>query len=593
MEIAGRRSSCGCGSNCVGLTTIYRFEDCELDLGVFEIRRGGESMKVEPQVFDVLAYLVKHRDRVVPKRELLDEIWDDRFVSESALTSRLKAARRAVGDDGRAQRVIRTVHGRGYRFVADVQVVDPASRAGTGPDVTSESSGSIPVGSDKTHVQPETRYAKTGEFSTAYQVAGDGEQDIVFIPGFVSNIELQWELPGFSEFFERLSSFCRLIVFDKRGTGLSDRIPTHEAPTLEERVEDALAVMDAVGSEQATIFGISEGGAMAIMLAAMHPDRVRRLVLCNAYARVDWMTLEELDAGFARLREMWGRGRWYSDFLAPSWGKHDRMRRLLARYERNSATPAAVEQVLRLNVRIDATGVLGSITQPTLVLHRPDDRMIPFTAGKAIAEGIPGAKMVELEGADHLAFAGDADNLLDHVERFVREAEDVAQPTSALRTVVVAEIENAGTLEKKLSPESLSRLLERVHSASDAVAHRHRGRLAKESSDADTAILVFGGPARAVQAAFELRNTVLAQEELRLRIGVHTAQVELDGAEVKGAGVSIARAVASLATPGEVWTSRTVCDLVAGSGLRFDSRDQHRLPGVTEDWMLYAAASPG
>ncbi|MDH3655286.1 MAG: alpha/beta fold hydrolase, partial [Myxococcales bacterium] len=259
---------------------IYRFEDCELDLDLFELRRGDQVQQVEPQVFDLLTYLMRHRDRVVSKQEILGAIWDDRVVSESALTSRIKAARRAVGDDGRAQRIVKTVHGRGYRIVVEVEEITAVPKDKDVPGAAAPALSSDESGHRRSRrFEVQTLYAFDGRFSTAYQIVGDGDVPLIFIPGFVSNIELQWDIPGFADFFEGLASFCRLLVFDKRGTGLSDRIPLDDPPAVEERVDEVITLMDAAEWEQASIFGISEGGPMATLLAATYPDRIRQLIL--------------------------------------------------------------------------------------------------------------------------------------------------------------------------------------------------------------------------------------------------------------------------------------------------------------------------
>lgn len=255
----------------------YRFGHHELDTDAFELRVDGEVVLVEPQVFDVLAHLVTHRDRVVPKEELLDEIWGDRFVSESALSSRVMSARKAVGDDGRQQSVIKTVHGRGFRFVAPIEERDDDESGRHAAEAPSTQPHSL-------RAAPRTRYAHGAGGAIAYQVVGDGPIDLVFVPGFVSNVELQWEFPPMAAFFSRLASFARLITFDKRGTGLSERLTGGATLPLEERMSDVRTVMDAAGSERATLVGISEGGPMSLLLAATHPERVERLVLINAFA---------------------------------------------------------------------------------------------------------------------------------------------------------------------------------------------------------------------------------------------------------------------------------------------------------------------
>ena len=267
----------------------------------------------------MLAFLVTHHDRVVTKEELLDQVWGDRFVSESALTSRIKQARRALGDDGRRQDVIRTVHGRGYRFVAPLGDVAAAI------------------------AQPvRTRYTRSSGLDIAYQVVGDGP-DLVFIPGFVSNIDLQWEHPGMAAFYRRLASFSRLILFDKRGTGVSERVSADRIPSLEERMDDVRAVLDAAGSERATLFGISEGGPLSLLMAATYPERVERLVLYGTFATDPFVD----PARFERdTRRLWGRGHVFSQ-LAPSWADDEADVAFLARYERQSATPDGAARLTR------------------------------------------------------------------------------------------------------------------------------------------------------------------------------------------------------------------------------------------------------
>ena len=348
---------------------IVRFGDHELDLDRFELRSGAGPVPVEPQVFDVLAFLVEHRDRVVTKEELLDEVWGDRFVSESALTSRIKAARRAVGDTGRAQRVIRTVHGRGYRFVAELD----------GEDTAPAEPSPTPV-RQAVHTIPRTRYARSGDLSIAYQVVGDGPGDLVFIPGFVSNIELHWEHPDFIRFFSRLADIGRLITFDKRGTGLSERVPSAQLPTLEERIDDVRAVLDAAGSDRADLFGISEGSAMAVLFAATHPDRVARLVLFGAYG---WTPrLNTANAAMVEdARAAWGTGAVF-EFLAPSTAGDKETRRFFSRLERHSASPDVAAGLVARSNEIDVSDILPSVQAPTLVLHRSGDSVDDGDGGR-------------------------------------------------------------------------------------------------------------------------------------------------------------------------------------------------------------------
>ena len=345
------------------LEVILAFAGCELDTGAFELRRDGSVVAMEPQVFEVLAFLVRHRDRLVSKEELLDEVWGDRFVSESALTSRIKAARRAVGDDGSAQAVIRTVHGRGYRFVADVEE-RPAD-------------DELPVATTPTGATAPVRYVRNGWINIAYQVTGAGPPDIVLIPGFVSHLALDWTEPRHAHFLTRLGSLGRLIRFDKRGTGLSDR-PTDQPPDLETRMGDVQAVMDAAGSRRAILFGYSEGGPMAVLFAATYPARTAGLILYGTYSRriaaedYPWAaTIEERRRYGEQLEREWG---WEADMRLMCPSADEAMARWWGERCRAAASPGAARALIEVNSLIDVRNVLPAVQAPSLVLHRSGDR---------------------------------------------------------------------------------------------------------------------------------------------------------------------------------------------------------------------------
>jgi pimeloyl-ACP methyl ester carboxylesterase len=549
---------------------IFAFGDRELDTDTLELRRAGAAVGVEPQVFDVLAYLVLHRDRVVRKEELLDEVWGDRFVSESALTSRIKDARRAVGDDGQRQAVIRTVHGRGYRFVAPVEDGDAGG-------ITARASGDSEP--DRS-MPPRTHYARSGRYSIAYQVVGAGPGDLVFIPGFVSNVELQWEIGPMASFFGRLARIGRLIVFDKRGTGLSDRVPVTEIPPLEERMDDVRAVMDAAGSERATLFGISEGGPLALLFAATYPERAERLILFNSYAD---RFRDDIPALAAWARDRWGTGGIFSN-LAPSW-RDRRDLRLLSRYERHSATPDAAAHLIELCDLIDVRPILPSISAPTRVIHRRGDTMFPLAKGEALAEGIPGAELTVLEGRDHLVYV-DQEPVLDAIEEFIAGTAPTATADRVLTTMLFADVAGSTELSERLGDARWRQALRRFSDVARQDLARFRGDEVVTAGDG--LLATFDGPARAVRCAQSLRQSVTGLE-LPLRIGVHTAEVERLGGDIAGIGVYIGARVAAAAVAGEVWVTRTVRDLVAGSGLQFEGRGTHEFTGISEPWELHAA----
>jgi pimeloyl-ACP methyl ester carboxylesterase/DNA-binding winged helix-turn-helix (wHTH) protein len=555
---------------------IYVFGEQELDTETYELRCRGVVTKVEPQVFDVLAHLVTHRDRVVTKEELLDAVWGDRFVSESALTSRIKDARRAVGDDGHRQGIIRTVHGRGYRFVASVDEQQSAPGDDAAAQRVAPARDAAPLEPSRTH------YARSSGYSIAYQVVGSGPTDLVFVPGFVSNVELQWDFEPMAAFFGRLATMARLIVFDKRGTGLSDRVPVTQILPLEDRMDDVRAVMDAAGSERATLFGISEGGPLALLFAASYPERVERLVLYNSCADRFRDDIPEL-AGIAR--RLWGTGASFAA-LAPGW-TDPAARRFLNRYERHSATPDTASHLIELCDTIDVRPVLRSITAPTLVIHRLDDEFFPIGKGKELAAGIPGAQLLTLAGRDHLVYV-DQEPVLDAVERFITRTPAGPEPDRVLTTILFVDVADSTEQADDVGDATRQEVLRSFHDVARRYLEQHRGT--EVSTTGDGLLATFDGPARAVRCGHALQRAVQPLG-LALRIGVHTAEVERLGHGIAGLGVHIVARVSSSATPGEVWATRTVRDLVAGSGLVFETRGTHQFEGIAEPWELHASLS--
>lgn len=516
----------------------YRFGDCELDTEAFELRSAGRVVDVEPQVFDILVCLLARRERVVPKEELLDAVWGNRFVTDSALTTRIKQARRVVGDDGQAQRFIRTVYGRGYRFVAEVSV------------------GEAPAAADgEVHPIPPTRYVVNDGAAIAYQCFGAGP-DLVLIEGFATNVEVQWEHPAIARFLRGLGAFCRVAVLDKRGTGLSERLGRGEAPPLDQRAEDVRAVMDAAGMARATVFGSSEGGSLSILLAATHPERVERLVLHGTWARHPWLGQPDRPE-FAAVERRWGSGRTYA-WLASSIGATAGGRRFLGRLERQGATPGTARRLAELMSAIDVTPLLPSIHVPVLVVHRCEDAIYGLRHAHDLVRGIPGAELVELPGSDHFLFSGDTEPILSAVRRFVTGVAAPPAPDRFLATVLVVVVAgHADTVRR--------------------VVRAHHGELI--GGTADGLLCTFDGPGRGVRAACELRDT-LAPLGAAVRAGVHTAEAERRGDQLAGSAVSVAGGLARAADPGDVLVSRTVVDLVAGWGLAFAVREGPPIAGL-------------
>jgi class 3 adenylate cyclase len=441
-------------------------------------------------------------------------------------------------------------------------------------------------------VQAETRYTKSGDVNIAYRVVGDGPLDLVYVPGWISNVELMWEEPGHARLLRRLASFSRLILFDKRGTGLSDPVPVDRLPTLEERMDDVRAVMDAAGSERAAIFGSSEGGLMSVLFAATYPERTHALIALAIYAKRLWSpdypwapTPEARAAEIELIERTWGGEMDISD-LAPS--ADEAFKRRAVAYLRQSASPGAAVALLRMNSQIDVRDVLPTIRVPTLVLQRVDDRDVSVEEGRWIAAQIPGAKYVELPGDEHLIWAGDVDAVVDEVEEFVTGSRPVHDPDRVLATVLFTDIVGSTRRAHDLGDRRWRELLEQHHVVVRRALERFQGREVDTAGDGFLA--TFDGPARAIRCARAIADG-LRDVGLEVRAGLHTGECELLGDKVAGVAVHTGARVSSMAQPGEVLVSSTVKDLVAGSGIQFEERGTHVLKGVPGEWRLYAVSS--
>ena len=440
---------------------------------------------------------------------------------------------------------------------------------------------------------PETRYTKSGDVNIAYQVVGEGAFDLVWAPPWVSHVEEAWEEPHVARFLERLASFSRLIVFDKRGTGMSDRVPEDRLPTVEERMDDMRAVMDAAGSARAAVFGASEGGTMAVLFSATYPERTLALVTFGIFAKRVWSDdypwaprPEERERFIERIARDWG-GLMDISEIAPAAANDPELAAGLARMLRRSASPGAAAALARMNTQIDVRAVLPAIRVPTLVLHRIGDRDANVEEGRWIAAQIPKARFVELSGDAHLPYIGDQDSVLGEIEEFLTGVRSPPDSDRVLATLLFTDIVDSTSRAATLGDRAWRDLLARHH---DAVRQELRNWRGQEIDTAgDGFFAAFDGPARAVRCA---RAVIERVRELGLdvRAGVHTGECErLDGA-LRGIAVHTASRIAAAAAPGEVLVSSTVRDLVAGSGLVFDDRGQVDLKGVPGTWHLLAVS---
>jgi class 3 adenylate cyclase len=429
---------------------------------------------------------------------------------------------------------------------------------------------------------PVTHYAKSGDVHVAYQIFGSGPTDLVFVPGFVSHIENYWEHPDLARWLLRLGSFARVIMFDKRGTGLSDPVP--EVPSLDVRMDDVRAVMDAVGIERAAQFGISEGAPLTTLFAATYPERCRGLVLYGGFARSSWITPEGLNAYLAYIDTAWGSGH-SLPLWAPSRSKDPAMRQWWGRFERLGASPAAAMAVVRMIEQIDISDILSSVRVPTLVVHCTGDTLINVEYGRFLAERIPGARLVELPGQDHLFFLHD--RIADAIEEFLTGSISAAESDRVLATVLFTDIVGSTARAEQLGDRRWHDLLEVHHATVRRELARFRGKEVKSLGDGFLA--TFDGPARAVRCACAIAEAVRPLD-VQIRSGLHTGEIEVADRDVQGIAVHIAARVSALAGSGEVLVSRTVRDLVAGSGLRFHERGKHSLKGVQVPMDVYAAS---
>lgn len=438
-------------------------------------------------------------------------------------------------------------------------------------------------------MRPRTQYAKCGDLNIAYQVIGEGPLDIIYVPGWVSNLDYGWMYPRMAHVFERLSSFGRLILFDKRGTGLSDR--NVGFPTLDDRMEDVHAVMDAVGSRRAALIGTSEGGNLCMLFAATYPHRTVALVLHGSFAKGIWSedypwakTREQTEEELAMIARDWG-GPFDLSNASPSLNDDAEEREWSAAYMRNAATVQDAISLWRWNTEIDVRNILSAIHVPTLVTHRTGDRWVKVEEGRFVADRIEHAKWVELPGDDHVIWAGDTDRVIDEIEEFLTGVRPPPATERVLLTVLFTDIVGSTSLAAELGDHSWKGLLQRHDDGVRAALRRYGGIEVKATGDGFLA--AFQGPTKAIQCANAIRDQMTGIG-LKIRAGLHTGECERRGSDLSGIAIHLASRILGHAQAGDVIVSRTVKDLVVGSGMTFEDRGEATLRDVPGSWQLYS-----
>jgi class 3 adenylate cyclase/DNA-binding winged helix-turn-helix (wHTH) protein len=569
---------------------IYSFENCELDTGRFEMRRDGVGVPMERQVFDVLAYLVEHNDRLVPKEELLDKVWGDRFVGDAALNSRVMAVRRAIGDSGKEQRLIKTVHGRGYRFVAPVSIQAETPAPHIEPLATTWQSP--PPSALLQRKDQEIRFCSTPDgVRIAYATVGEGPP-LVKAANWLSHLEFDWRSPIWRHWIEELSRHHKYIRYDERGCGLSD----WDAPlSFEAYVTDLETVVDACGLERFPLLGISQGGPVAITYATRHPERVSHLILYGAYARgrrarATPEQIEEFDAVMTLTRRGWGRDnpayrQMFASMFVP--GANEEQMRWFNDLCRVSASPDKAADLLTTNADIDVGDILQGVTAPTLVLHARGDERVPFDEGRAIAATIPGARFVPLDSSNHIllesepAFAV----LLREVRSFLGVVADEVGPAGEdVHAILFTDLEGSTALTHRLGDKMAREVLRQHETIVREALQIHGGSEVKTMGDGFMA--AFPSATRALECAVAIQQGISRRENdaerLRVRIGVNAGEPIVEQEDFFGTVVILAARLASKAAGGEILVSDVVRQLATGRGFLFADRGQTMLKGYAE-----------
>lgn len=572
----------------------FTFGQFVLDVEERSLRDADIVLPLAPKAFDTLVLLIENAGKILSKERLMAEVWQDAFVEENNLAQNISILRKVLGET-RDTKYIETVPKFGYRFVAGVErigrslVPEEVVESIRGRVYLSDADPNDSRSADSPRfvaaLRPETNYVQNGDVNIAYQVVGDGAVDIVFVMGWVSHLEYFWKHHLFASFLERLASFSRLILFDKRGTGLSDRVPNDRLPTLEQRMEDVHAVMDAVGSERAVLVGASEGGPMCALFAATYPERTSGVVMFGTYAKrirdadYPWApTAEQRSAFFDIVQRDWGKAVGIEE-RAPSMAGDPEFREWWAEYLRMGASPGAAVALTRMNAEIDVRDVLPLIRVPTLVMHRRDDMCLKVEEGRYVADHIPGARFVELDGNDHLPFVGDQERILAEIEEFVNGLQYGVGFDRVLATVMNIQLEDVEEFRTNTRVAATTR--EFIRRKLDL----YRGREIRY--DDKQVLATFDGPARAIRCAKSIVETATAQG-IGVKTGLHTGECDVIGDQYGGFAVELAKLIAAESEPGNILVSRTVKDLVAGSGLEFREIGTRRFEGMSDgEWRLF------
>jgi len=575
---------------------IYEFDKFRLDEKERLLFDGTRPISLAPKIFDTLLFLIQNAGKLARKEQVLASVWEDSFVEENNLAQNISYLRKILGET-KDKKFIETIPKTGYRFVAPVNIIEneevetvffEQNNVRLFVEEESETNQKIlgtrhsALGTKNPTLStftPETHYVQNGDVNIAYQTLGSGDLDIVFVMGWVSHLEYFWKHHLFAAFLNRLASFSRLILFDKRGTGLSDRVPLSELPTLEQRMEDVHAVMDAVGSEKAVLIGVSEGGPMCSLFAATYPERTTALVMIGTYAKrikdedYPWgVSQEDREEFFETMRRDWGKPVGIEE-RAPTLAADEEFRDWWATYLRMGASPGAAVALTKMNAEIDVRNVLPTIRVPTLVIHRAGDVCLKVEEGRFVASKIPGSKFVELEGTDHLPFVGEQEEILEEIEEFLtgmRGAEEIDRVLATVLSVKISEKESQ-TLENAVN--HFCRQIELF-----------KGRLI--SCEDGNILAAFDGPARAIRCAVSI-NESAQRFEVKIKNGLHTGECEVFGDKYSGFAVELAQSIADESETSEILASRTVKDLVAGSGTNFEDHGVKDFSESQSKWRLF------